>query len=236
MTAHDGFTLRDLVTYNQKHNEANGEDNNDGSSDNRSWNCGVEGETDDPKIIAMRNKQMRNFMATLLLAQGTPMIVAGDEFGRTQGGNNNAYCQDSEIGWIDWNLSEDGKVLLDFTRKLGDLRHRYPVLRRNRFYTGKFDEVHGVKDVTWIRSDGSEVGAAGLERQRDALRGHADGRPRTAQLRPAGRGTCDDDAGRQCRAATSIAFTGPRMRRRNGLDPRARYQQCGEAGSGLSDR
>ena len=95
-------------------------------------------------------------MATLLLAQGTPMIVAGDEFGRTQGGNNNAYCQDSEIGWVDWNLSEDGQVLLDFTRKLGQLRHEYPVLRRNRFYTGRFDEVHGGKDVTWIRSDGSE--------------------------------------------------------------------------------
>ncbi len=157
VTAHDGFTLRDLVTYNQKHNEANGENNNDGSSDNRSWNCGAEGDTDDPKIIALRNKQMRNFMATLLLSQGTPMIVAGDEFGRTQGGNNNAYCQDSEIGWVDWNLSEDGKMLLDFTRKLGDLRHRYPVLRRNRFYTGKFDEVHGVKDITWIRSDGSEA-------------------------------------------------------------------------------
>ena len=95
-------------------------------------------------------------MSTLLLAQGTPMIVAGDEFGRTQGGNNNAYCQDSEIGWIDWNLSEDGQTLLDFTRKLGELRHRYPVLRRNRFYTGRYDEVHGVKDVTWIRSDGKE--------------------------------------------------------------------------------
>ena len=157
VTAHDGFTLRDLVTYNQKHNDANGEDNNDGSSDNRSWNCGAEGDTDDPKIIAMRNKQMRNFMATLLLSQGTPMIVAGDEFGRTQGGNNNAYCQDSEIGWVDWNLSEDGKVLLDFTRKLGELRHRYPVLRRNRFYTGKFDEVHGVKDIAWIKSDGFEA-------------------------------------------------------------------------------
>ena len=145
------------MTYNQKHNEANGEDNNDGSSDNRSWNCGAEGDTADPKIIAMRNKQMRNFMATLLLSQGTPMIVAGDEFGRTQGGNNNAYCQDSEIGWVDWNLSEDGKVLLDFTRKLGELRHRYPVLRRNRFYTGKFDEVHGVKDIAWIKSDGFEA-------------------------------------------------------------------------------
>jgi len=157
VTAHDGFTLKDLVSYNEKHNEANGENNNDGSSDNRSWNCGVEGETDDKAMIALRNKQMRNFMATLLLAQGTPMIVAGDEFGRTQGGNNNAYCQDSKIGWVDWNITEDSQVLLDFTRKLGGLRHDYPVLRRNRFYTGRFDEVHGVKDVTWICSDGGEA-------------------------------------------------------------------------------
>ena len=156
VTAHDGFTLKDLVSYNDKHNEANGEDNRDGSSDNRSWNCGAEGETDDKAILVRRAKQMRNFMATLLFAQGTPMIVAGDEFGRTQGGNNNAYCQDSEIGWVDWNITEDSKVLLDFTRRLGELRHRYPVLRRNRFYTGRFDEVHGVKDVTWIRSDGEE--------------------------------------------------------------------------------
>ncbi len=100
---------------------------------------------------------MRNFMSTLLLAQGTPMIVAGDEFGRTQGGNNNAYCQDSEIGWVDWNLSEDGKTLLDFTRRLGAIRHNYPVLRRARFYTGTWDPVHEVKDVTWIRSDGCEA-------------------------------------------------------------------------------
>ena len=156
VTAHDGFTLKDLVSYNDKHNEANGEDNRDGNSDNRSWNCGAEGETNDKTILIRRGKQMRNFMATLLFAQGTPMIVAGDEFGRTQGGNNNAYCQDSEIGWVNWNITDDSKVLLDFTRKLAELRHAYPVLRRNRFYTGRFDEVHGVKDVTWIRSDGEE--------------------------------------------------------------------------------
>ena len=157
VTAHDGFTLKDLVTYNEKHNEANGEGNNDGNSDNRSWNCGVEGETDNKTINALRSKQMRNFMATLLLAQGTPMIVAGDEFGRTQGGNNNAYCQNSEISWVDWDISEDGATLQAFTRKLAALRHTYPVLRRSRFYTGKFDEVHGVKDVTWIKSDGLEA-------------------------------------------------------------------------------
>ncbi|WP_237477618.1 glycogen debranching protein GlgX [Lichenibacterium dinghuense] len=157
ITAHDGFTLKDLVSYNEKHNEANGEDNRDGNSDNRSWNCGAEGETSDPKIIKLRNKQMRNLMSTLMLAQGTPMIVAGDEFGRTQGGNNNAYCQDSEIGWVNWDLSEDGKTLLDFTRRLGAIRHNYPVLRRARFYTGAWDPVHEVKDVTWMRSDGCEA-------------------------------------------------------------------------------
>ncbi len=157
ITAHDGFTLKDLVSYNEKHNEANGEDNNDGNSDNRSWNCGVEGETENKTINALRAKQMRNFMATLLLAQGTPMIVAGDEFGRTQNGNNNAYCHDDELGWIDWSISEGGQTLLDFTRKLAELRHNYTVLHRNRFYTGRFDEVHGVKDVTWIKSDGLEV-------------------------------------------------------------------------------
>ena len=157
ITAHDGFTLRDVVTYNSKHNDANGEDNNDGNSDNRSWNCGVEGPTDNRTINALRAKQMRNFMATLLLAQGTPMLVAGDEFGRTQGGNNNAYCQDSEISWVDWSFGEDGQTLLDFTRKLAALRHKHPVLRRNRFYVGETDPDTGAKDVTWIKSDGLEV-------------------------------------------------------------------------------
>ncbi len=110
MTAHDGFTLNDLVTYNDKHNEANGEDNQDGSSDNRSWNCGVEGPTDDPAINALRERQMRNMLATLLLSQGTPMLLAGDEFGRTQQGNNNAYCQDNEISWVNWELAREGQV------------------------------------------------------------------------------------------------------------------------------
>ncbi len=157
ITAHDGFTLRDLVTYNEKHNEANGEDNQDGSSDNRSWNCGVEGPTDNRNINTLRWKQIRNFMGTLLLAQGTPMIVAGDEFGRTQNGNNNAYCQDNETSWIDWAIDDEGQSLMGLVRKLAEIRHRHPVLRRNRFYTGLFDETYGVKDVTWIKSDGLEA-------------------------------------------------------------------------------
>ncbi len=157
ITAHDGFTLRDVVTYNEKHNEANGEDNQDGNSDNRSWNCGVEGPTDNRTIKTLRAKQMRNLMATLLLSQGTPTIVAGDEFGRTQNGNNNAYCQDNETSWVDWNVDEEGQILLAFTKKLLEIRHKYPVLRRHRFYTGKFDDAYGVKDVTWVKSDGLEA-------------------------------------------------------------------------------
>ena len=108
VTAHDGFTLRDLVSYDHKHNEANGEDNRDGTDDNRSWNCGVEGETDDPEVLALRRRQQRNLLATLLLSQGVPMLVAGDELDRTQRGNNNAYCQDNEVSWVDWDLDEDG--------------------------------------------------------------------------------------------------------------------------------
>ncbi len=159
VSAHDGFTMKDLVTYNEKHNEANGEDNNDGSNDNRSWNCGVEGPTEDPDVLELRARQNRNFMATLLLAQGTPMILAGDEFGRTQNGNNNAYCQDNETSWVNWDIGEYGSSLLEFTKHLAHLRHKFPVLRRNRFYTGKFDEETGAKDVTWISPAGIEARA-----------------------------------------------------------------------------
>jgi glycogen operon protein len=157
VTAHDGFTLNDVVSYNEKHNEANGENNQDGSSDNRSWNCGVEGETDDPAINELRGRQIRNMLATLLLSQGTPMMLAGDEFGRTQRGNNNAYCQDNEISWLNWNIEEKGKSLIHFVQKLTSLRHRYPILRRNLFLTGEYVEELGVKDVTWINADGSEM-------------------------------------------------------------------------------
>ncbi len=157
ITAHDGFTLRDVVSYNDKHNEANGEENRDGHSDNRSWNHGVEGPTDDPEIKALRFRQMRNMLATLLLAQGTPMLLAGDEFGRTQQGNNNAYCQDNEISWVNWDIEADGQALIAFVKRLTGLRHRFPVLRRGRFLTGDFIEELGVRDVTWINATGAEM-------------------------------------------------------------------------------
>ena len=134
VTAHDGFTLRDLVSYNEKHNEANGEDNRDGENHNRSWNCGVEGPTDDPEVIALRARQQRNFLATLLLSQGMPMLLGGDEIGRTQHGNNNAYCQDNEISWFDWD-HVDG-ALLAFTQRLIDFRRAHPVFRRRRWFQG----------------------------------------------------------------------------------------------------
>ena len=159
IVAHDGFTLRDLVSYNDKHNEANGEDNRDGHSDNRSWNCGAEGPTDDPEILALRQRQMRNFLATLLLSQGTPMVCAGDEFGRTQNGNNNAYCQDNEVSWIDWTLDEDQLALAEFFRRLTALFRTYPVLRRSRFFIGQVNPDIDVQDVTWIDANGSEMKA-----------------------------------------------------------------------------
>ena len=157
LTAHDGFTLHDLVAYNDKHNEANGEDNRDGSSDNRSWNCGAEGPTDDPAIRALRERQKRNLLATLLFSQGTPLIVAGDEFGRTQHGNNNAYCQDNEISWVNWEMNDEGRALADFVRKLTTLRHALPVLRRGRFLTGEFDEALQVSDVRWLSPAGVDL-------------------------------------------------------------------------------
>ncbi len=158
VTAHDGFTLRDLVSYNEKHNEANGENNNDGENHNRSWNCGAEGPTDDPQINALRSRQQRNFLATLLLSQGVPMISHGDELGRTQNGNNNGYCQDSALTWVDW-ASADTQ-LLDFTRKVAALRSEHPVFRRRRFFTGhpvrQLDST-GLPDISWLRPDGSEM-------------------------------------------------------------------------------
>jgi isoamylase len=157
VTAHDGFTLNDLVTYNDKHNEANGEDNNDGSSDNRSWNGGAEGPIEDADINALRLRQIKNILATLLLSQGTPMLLAGDEFGRTQGGNNNAYCQDSEISWLNWETRDKGRSLIAFVQQLTALRHKYPILRRSRFFTGAYNEELDVKDVTWINASGSEM-------------------------------------------------------------------------------
>jgi glycogen operon protein len=157
VAAHDGFTLNDLVTYDEKHNEANGEDNNDGTSDNRSWNCGVEGPTADEAINVLRQRQIKNILSTLILCQGTPMLLAGDEFGRTQQGNNNAYCQDSEISWVDWTLAEKGRSLIRFVQRLIDLRHQYPILRRSRFLTGEYNKQLSVKDVTWINASGAEM-------------------------------------------------------------------------------
>jgi glycogen operon protein len=157
VTAHDGFTLADLVSYNEKHNDANGEDNRDGSADNRSWNSGVEGPTDDEEVLALRARQQRNLLATLLLAQGTPMLLAGDEFGRTQQGNNNAYCQDNEISWVDWNIDERGESLRRFVQRLTTIRSKLPVLRRNRFLTGQWNDELKVKDATWLSAAGVEM-------------------------------------------------------------------------------
>lgn len=157
VTAHDGFTLHDVVSYNEKHNEANGEENRDGTSDNRSWNCGVEGPTDDPDIVALRQRQMRNMLATLLLSQGTPMITAGDEFARTQNGNNNAYCQDNAISWVDWTLCGKNDAQVRFVRQVTELRHKYPILRRNVFLNGQYIEDVGIRDVTWINEAGQQM-------------------------------------------------------------------------------
>jgi isoamylase len=157
ITVHDGFTLNDLVSYNDKHNEANGEDNKDGQADNHSWNSGAEGPTDDEEVNALRHRRRRNCLATLMLSQGTPMLLAGDEFLRTQNGNNNAYCQDNEISWVHWDMGEEGRALIGFVQKLTALRHKYPILRRNRFLTGDYNEELRVRDVTWINASGAEM-------------------------------------------------------------------------------
>jgi glycogen operon protein len=157
ITAHDGFTLWDLTSYNDKHNEANGEDNRDGTDDNRSWNCGVEGETDDPDVRSLRMRQRKNFLATLFLSQGTPMLLGGDEIGRTQRGNNNAWCQDSELSWFDWELDDERQGLLDFTRRLIKLRAEHPVFRRARYLEGRPVGDSPLPDVWWFRYDGRRM-------------------------------------------------------------------------------
>ncbi|MEU8223509.1 glycogen debranching protein GlgX [Kribbella sp. NPDC048915] len=156
ITAHDGFTLRDLVSYNDKHNEANGEGGNDGESHNRSWNCGEEGPTDDQEVLRLRAKQQRNFLTTLLISQGVPMIAHGDELGRTQSGNNNVYCQDNELSWVDWDLGESEQDLLTFTRSLVRLRNEHPVLRRRRFFHGDTG-IDGLGDLVWFTPNGTEM-------------------------------------------------------------------------------
>ncbi|MGW4436847.1 glycogen debranching protein GlgX [Streptomyces sp. NPDC004596] len=159
VTAHDGFTLRDLVSYNDKHNEANGEENRDGESHNRSWNCGAEGGTDDPAVLELRARQQRNMLATLLLSQGIPMLCHGDELGRTQGGNNNAYCQDNEVSWVDWETTDEQRSLTAFTRHVIGLRARHPVLRRRRFFRGETptNARQPLPDVMWLRPDAREM-------------------------------------------------------------------------------
>ncbi|HEY6458902.1 MAG TPA: glycogen debranching protein GlgX, partial [Polyangiaceae bacterium] len=154
VVAHDGFTLRDLVSYDGKHNDANGEGNRDGTDDNRSWNCGAEGPTEDPGIRALRARQQRNLLATLLLSQGTPMICGGDEIGRTQNGNNNAYCQDNETSWLDWGLDDERKKLLAFTQRMVRLRADHPALRRAKFFKGRRIRGADIRDILWIRNDG----------------------------------------------------------------------------------
>ena len=157
VTAHDGFTLHDLVSYNHKHNEANLEGNRDGTDNNLSWNCGVEGDTDDDAINTLRRRQKRNFLTLLLLSQGVPMLLAGDEMGRSQGGNNNAYCQDSEISWVDWSFGPEQRQLFGFVRRLIRLRRARPILRRGEFFQGRTVAAGGVKDIMWIRPEGGEM-------------------------------------------------------------------------------
>ena len=157
LTAHDGFTLRDLVSYNHKHNEANGEQNRDGTDDNRSWNCGVEGPTADPEVLDLRRRQQRNFLTALFLSQGVPMLLGGDEMNRTQGGNNNAYCQDREISWFDWDLDQDAADLLEFTRRLIALRRDHGVFRRRRFFQGRPIHGSGLADIGWFAPDGHNM-------------------------------------------------------------------------------
>jgi isoamylase len=157
VTAHDGFTLHDLVSYNQKHNEANGEDNRDGTDNNLSWNCGVEGQTDDPAVNALRAQQKRNFLATLFLSQGVPMLLSGDAIGHTQNGNNNAYCQDNEISWINWTEEVADLDLLEFARQVIAIRKKHPVFHRKNFFQGRSIKGAGVKDILWLRPDGREM-------------------------------------------------------------------------------
>jgi glycogen operon protein len=188
ITAHDGFCLHDLVSYNDKHNEANGEDNRDGSSNNLSWNHGAEGPTDDTDILELRERQKRNLLATLILSQGTPMLLAGDEFGRSQDGNNNAYCQDNEISWVNWrSIDWAGEALMNFTRRLIGLRQRLGVLHRDRFFTGACDEELGIKDVTWLSAVATEMTQDDWQDPMARCFGVVlDGRAETTGLRPPG--------------------------------------------------
>ncbi len=179
--------MNDVVTYNEKHNEANQEGNTDGTFNNRSWNCGAEGPTEDPEIQALRERQMRNMLATLLLSQGTPMVLAGDEFARTQGGNNNAYCQDNEISWVDWTQVPNREPLIRFVRKLCGLRHKYPIFRRNLFLNGELVPDLDVRDVTWINPAGSQIAEADWQSPVRCFGMLLDGRAQTTGIRQRGK-------------------------------------------------
>jgi len=157
VTAHDGFTLHDLVSFNDKHNEANQEDNRDGENNNLAWNCGVEGPTDDPAINVLRAQQKRNFLATLFLSQGVPMLLAGDEMARTQAGNNNAYCQDNELTWVNWDLTSEDRKLLEFAQRMIALNKTHPVFRRRSFFEGRRVAGTAIKDIVWLKHDGNEM-------------------------------------------------------------------------------
>jgi len=157
ITCHDGFTLHDLVSYNEKHNEANLEDNQDGESQNNSWNCGVEGPSDDPAVGALREQQKRNLLATLFLSQGVPMLYAGDEMGRSQGGNNNAYCQDNDMSWVRWDWSPEQEDLVSFVTYMITVLNQQPVLRRRQFFQGRPIRGGAVKDITWFEPNGAEM-------------------------------------------------------------------------------
>ncbi|MGB8169303.1 MAG: glycogen debranching enzyme GlgX, partial [Chthoniobacteraceae bacterium] len=158
LIAHDGFTLHDLVSYNDKHNEANGENNNDGDNNNHSWNCGAEGPTDDAAVNALRRRQKRNLLATLFLSQGVPMLCGGDEYGRTQQGNNNAYCQDNELSWFSWERTPEEDAQTEFTTRLIALRRDHPIFRRPKFFQGREVRGAGVKDIMWLNPGGQEMG------------------------------------------------------------------------------
>ena len=159
MTAHDGFTLHDLVSYNDKHNEANGEESRDGSNNNLSWNCGAEGPTDDAAINVLRERQKRNLLATVLLSQGVPMLLAGDEIGRTQRGNNNVYCQDNELAWTDWNIDASGRQMMEFVARMIATRRDHPIFLRRAFFQGKPVGNALDKDIVWLKPDGAEMTA-----------------------------------------------------------------------------
>ncbi len=157
ITCHDGFTLEDLVSYNDKHNEANGEENRDGSSNNDSWNCGVEGPTDNPVVLELRERQKRNFMATLMLSQGVSMLLAGDEIGHTQKGNNNAYCQDNELTWLNWELNDRQRKFLEFTKQVCQIWREHPVFQRRKFFQGRALRGTDIKDISFLDPSGKEM-------------------------------------------------------------------------------